>query len=182
MPWVKTDHNIHQHPKFQDMPGDEFQIWHQGLSYAAEWWTDGFIPASRFPKKSQQKFIEDLQKRNLWHRISVNGIEGFQIHDYEKYQTLKKDYEEKKAKDRTRKRDDEVIPKGIQSESTAIPVMNPDGIQSLRELKELKTTNSAKPQAHYRIPLKGCYGEFVCGNCQESWPCPTERTKNANPF
>lgn len=179
MPWVKTDHNIHQHPKFQDMPGDEFQIWHQGLSYAAEWWTDGFVPASKFPKKNQQKFIEDLQKRNLFHPISVNGVVGYQIHDYEKYQTVKKDYEEKKAKDRYRKRDDESIPSGIQTESTEIPATIPSGIQMLTELKEL---NSKKSQSHYRIPLKGCYGEFICGGCQQSWPCAKEREKNVNPF
>lgn len=116
------------------MPGDEFQIWHQALSYAAEWWTDGFVPASKFPKKSQQKFIFDLQKRNLFHPISSNGVVGYQIHDYEKYQTLKKDYEEKKAKDSKRKRGSGDIPDGkndgIQTESEK----NPEGVRALTEL------------------------------------------------
>jgi len=35
---------------------------------------------------------------------------------------------------------------------------------------------------HYSTPLAGCYGEFICGNCQQSWPCATERSKSDNPF
>ena len=40
----------------------------------------------------------------------------------------------------------------------------------------------AKRTDHYSTPLAGCYGEFICGNCHQSWPCATERSKNDNPF
>ena len=43
-------------------------------------------------------------------------------------------------------------------------------------------SGSAKRTDHFSTPLAGCYGEFICGNCQESWPCAIERTKNDNPF
>lgn len=159
MPWVKTDHNIHRHPKFIGMPGDEFQIWHMGLSYAAEWWTDGFVPASEFPKKSQQKFIFDLQKRNLWHPISQNGVLGYQIHEYEKYQTTKKDYEEKKAKDSKRKRGSGDIPDGSDKGSQTESKENPDGILSLTELNSTelnlieKKSASRWPQLNTPTPV-----------------------------
>ena len=154
MPWVKTDHNIHQHPKFQDMPGDEFQIWHQGLSYAAEWWTDGFIPASKFPKKSQQKFIFDLQKRKLWHPISVNGVVGYQINDYEKYQTLKADYEQKKLKDKTRKRGDDENPNGNNGGNSTESKQIPDGIHTPTELNLTPKNLSPRfPQSSLPTPV-----------------------------
>ena len=154
MPWVKTDHNIHQHPKFQDMPGDEFQIWHQGLSYSAEWWTDGFIPASKFPRKSQQKYILDLQKRKLWYPISVNGVSGYQIHDYEKYQTLKADYEQKKLKDKTRKRGEDEIPDGIRDGKPSESKEIPDGIRKPTELNlTSKNLTPRFPQSSTPTPV-----------------------------
>lgn len=141
------------------MPGDEFQIWHQGLSYSAEWWTDGFIPASEFPKKSQQKFIFDLQKRELWHPISQNGVVGYQIHDYKDYQTLKKDYEQKKAKDRNRKHESDDFPDGNNTGIPAESEQNPNGIPLLTELNLTELNLTAKkstsrwPQSSAPTPI-----------------------------
>lgn len=154
MAWLAIDHNIHRHPKFRGMPDAEFVIWHMGLCYAAEFWTDGFIPHSEFLKKSQQKFISDLQKRNLWEPITQNGVKGFQIHDYSKYQTLKKVYEDNKDKDKARKRKKGEIPDGKSSEVSSESVENPDGLPSLKEEKRTeKKTTSRWPLADTPTPI-----------------------------
>lgn len=142
MAWLFIDHNIHRHPKFMNMPDPEFVIWHEGLCYAAEFWTDGFVPASAFPRKNQQKFVSDLLKRNLWEPIESNGVAGYQIHDYEKYQTPKAHYEAKRETDRLRKRKNSVIPSGIHDGISQDSERNPEGIPALREEKrtEKKTT------------------------------------------
>lgn len=142
MAWVFIDHNIHRHPKFRDMPDPEFVIWHKGLCYAAEFWTDGFVPASEFPRKNQQKFLLNLVKRILWEPIESKGVAGYQIHDYKKYQTPKAHYEATREADRLRKRKNRVIPDGIHDGISKDSDRNPEGIPSLREEKrtERKTT------------------------------------------
>jgi hypothetical protein len=142
MPFIAIDHNIHRHPKFRDMPDIEFVIWHTGLCYAAEFWTNGFVPASEFPKKNQQKFVFDLVERNLWAPIVSNGVTGYQIHDYLKYQTSKAHYEAKHEADRLRKRKNGIIPSGIHDGISQDSKRNPEGIPALREEKrtEEKTT------------------------------------------
>lgn len=154
MSWIKIDHNIHRHPKFRDMPDVEFVIWHKGLCYAAEFWTDGFIPASEFPRKNQQKYLFDLQKRDLWHPISQNGVIGYQIHDYEKSQTLKKDYEEKKEKDKDRKRKKSDIPDGIHDGISKDSERNPEGIPALIEEKRIEEKRTGGwPQSNTPTPI-----------------------------
>ena len=140
--WLSTSHNIHRHPKFRDMPDSEFVIWHTGLCYAAEFWTDGFVPASEFPRKSQQKFVFDLIIRKLWEPIKSNGVTGYQIHDYEKYQTSKAHYETTREADKHRKRKKGDIPKGIHDGKSQDSEGNAQGIPPLREEKrtEKKTT------------------------------------------
>ena len=133
MSWLSIDHNIHRHPKFRDMPAEEFLIWHVGLCYAAEFWTDGFIPASEFPKKSQQKFLIDLQNRNLWHPISQNGVKGFQIHDYLDHQTSKQYQRKKRETDRERKRNKALIPTIIPSGNVEDSELIPSGNSALKE-------------------------------------------------
>lgn len=142
MAWVFIDHNIHRHPKFRDMPDAEFAIWHMGLCYAAEFWTDGFVPASEFPKKNQKKFVSNLVIRKLWEPTESNGVAGYQIHDYEKYQTPKAHYEAKREADRLRKRKNGVTPSGIHDGISKDSERNPEGIPALREQKrtEKKTT------------------------------------------
>lgn len=142
MAWVFIDHNIHRHPKFRDMSDAEFVIWHKGLCYAAEFWTDGFVPASEFPKKNQKKFVLNLVIRKLWEPTESNGVAGYQIHDYEKYQTPKAHYEAKHEADRLRKRKNGIIPSGIPDGISQDSVRNPEGIPALREEKrtEKKTT------------------------------------------
>jgi len=153
MAWLAIDHNIHRHPKFRGMPDAEFVIWHMGLCYAAEFWTDGFIPHSEFPKKSQQKFTIDLVNRNLWHTISRNGVEGFQIHDYSLYQTLKNDYEETKQKDRARKRKKGDIPDGTNDGISKDSEQSSKGIPVLKEEKtNEKKTTSRWPQSDTPTP------------------------------
>jgi hypothetical protein len=62
MSWIFIDHNIHRHPKFRGMPVEEFVIWHEGLCYSAEFWTDGLIPASDFLKENSTEIHNRLTK------------------------------------------------------------------------------------------------------------------------
>lgn len=147
MPFILIDHNFRRHPKFANMPDVERMMWVDGIAYAAEFWTDGFIPSSEFSRKSQRTLALDLIKRGLWHPISVNGVEGFQIHDYLKYQTSKESYEKKREYDRSRKRKAIEVPQGITKETDQVYIGNQDGIQGRTELNLKNSTKTTSPRA-----------------------------------
>lgn len=89
MTWVRLDDQWADHPKFLDV-GDYGQlVWVKGLSYAARYLTDGFIPARAVSKFLQatrhvRGAVAELVKAGLW--VPAEG--GYQVHDYKDYQPL----------------------------------------------------------------------------------------------
>lgn len=84
MSWARLDDQAHSHPKVRRALAREpasIALWTIGLSWAANYETDGAVPAfvvEALPSEVRERAIEALLDTRLWTR---NG-DGFEIHDY----------------------------------------------------------------------------------------------------
>jgi hypothetical protein len=80
MPWAKLDDGMHSHPKFMQVSLGATGVWAIGLSYAADYLTDGYVPKAVVAGRDDEalKFAEELVGAGLWDAAE----RGWLIHDY----------------------------------------------------------------------------------------------------
>lgn len=104
MPWIKTDDQMVDHPKYEAVSAEAFKWAHRGLSYANRFLTDGHLPVA-FTSKVPDHVMTELttivpgQKNPVWHRNADASVE---IHDFHDYQPTKKEVETERRKARRR--------------------------------------------------------------------------------
>ena len=89
MSWVKFDDQFYSHPKILKAGRDAREVYCVGLHYCAAQLTDGFIPAAALRVIGATAIVDDVQacadalvKNRLWEPVE----DGYQVHDYLKYQ------------------------------------------------------------------------------------------------
>jgi len=98
MTWIRLDDNLPDHPKVLGLSDKAFRLYISAMCYSSRYLTDGFISfvvGDRIGSRSQ---FDELTKATLI--ISVEG--GWQIENYDEYQSTKAEVEMAKAKTRER--------------------------------------------------------------------------------
>lgn len=85
MAWVKIDDQFSDHPKVLEVGPLAECLFVRGLTYAARYLTDGFVPDAHLRRMGDLDAFAEAPKlvaSGLWHEAEG----GFQIHDYLDYQ------------------------------------------------------------------------------------------------
>lgn len=80
MPWAKLDDGMHSHPKFMQVSLGAVGLWTVGLSYAADYLTDGLVPRAVALGRGEDApaFAAELVAAGLWDE----DARGWVVHDY----------------------------------------------------------------------------------------------------
>lgn len=99
MTWVKLDDQFFLNPKSVGAGKDGRELYLAGLCYCASQLTDGFIATNALPLVAASAGVKISQARVL-ERVGLweEGIGGFWIHDYLKYNPTAKSVRELRAK------------------------------------------------------------------------------------
>lgn len=97
MPWVKVDEDFYDHPKFLELSAGAIGLWVIGLAYSNRYLTDGELTkrglARAYPGADREKHAKALVTAGLWDATD----DGWQVHDYLKYQPSKAQVEAQRA-------------------------------------------------------------------------------------
>ena len=97
--WIKLHDNVVRHPKIASLSDRAFRYWVNGLCYASEFLTDGFLPRA-FQDTVPLNAGRELLASGLWIR---NGDGGITIHDYLEHQRSRDQVERERERNRGRR-------------------------------------------------------------------------------
>lgn len=101
MPWFMVDDGFWSHPKTLQLSDGAQALWMRAGSWSMKHLTDGFIPDFALPILSAKpRFVNELRTVSLWFRVE----DGYQFHDWKRYQRSRADIEEEREKNAERKR------------------------------------------------------------------------------
>jgi hypothetical protein len=98
MTWIKLDDTLPNNPKILPLSDKAFRLYIEGLCYANQYLTDGFLAQAVINRLDSGNAWQEMIDAGLW--IEVEG--GAQIHDYCEHQTSRKVVEEKREQVRNR--------------------------------------------------------------------------------
>jgi hypothetical protein len=98
MTWIKLDDTLPNNPKILPLSDKAFRLYIEGLCYANQYLTDGFLAQAVVNRLDSGNACQELLEAGLW--IEVES--GKQIHDYCEHQTSRKVVEEKREQVRNR--------------------------------------------------------------------------------
>jgi hypothetical protein len=98
MTWIKLDDKLPNNPKILPLSDKAFRLYIEGMCYANQYLTDGFLADAVIKRLDAGNVASELIEAGLWDEC--NG--GINIHDYMKHQTSKDEIESKQEKARTR--------------------------------------------------------------------------------
>ena len=98
MTWIKLDDTLPNNPKILPLGDKAFRLYIEGLCYANQYLTDGFLAQAVVNRLDSGNACQELIEAGLW--IEVEG--GAQIHDYCEHQTSRKVVEAKREQVRNR--------------------------------------------------------------------------------
>ena len=98
MTWIKLDDTLPNNPKILPLSDAGFRLYIEGLCYANQYLTDGFLAEAVVKRLDSKSAHIELLEAGLWDAID----DGIQIHDYCEHQTSKADVEAKKGQNRDR--------------------------------------------------------------------------------
>lgn len=85
--WLRLDDRLHSHPKVDTLSNAALGLWTRALSWTGDTLSDGFIPnidmRRRFKATPAQ--IKALVDAGLWIPTTVDGVDGWKFHDFEKW-------------------------------------------------------------------------------------------------
>jgi hypothetical protein len=104
MPWVRIDDQFPDHPKIVAAGPAAAWLHVTALCYCNRMLTDGFIPGEKVPLlvANANKLADRLVDAGVWHRTSRLGVEGYEIHDFLKYQPSREEVLEERRKNAER--------------------------------------------------------------------------------
>lgn len=101
MTWFKVDDAFWAHPKVLALSDAAIALWVRAGSYCAQHLTDGKVPAAVLPMLRSDEFIaSDLVSAGLW----LNTPDGYEFHDWAKYQPTRESIEAERELWRERQR------------------------------------------------------------------------------
>jgi len=96
--WIKLDDTLPNNPKILPLSDKAFRLYIEGLCYANQYLTDGFLAQAVVNRLDSGNASNELIVATLW--LQTDG--GVQIHDYCEHQTSRKTVEEKREQVRNR--------------------------------------------------------------------------------
>jgi hypothetical protein len=101
VPWFMVDDGFWSHPKTLQLSDGAQALWMRAGSWSMKHLTDGFVPDFALPILSAKpRFVNELRTVSLWFRVE----DGYQFHDWKRYQRSRADIEEEREKNAERKR------------------------------------------------------------------------------
>jgi hypothetical protein len=98
MTWIKLDDTLPNNPKILPLSDKAFRLYIEGLCYANQYLTDGFLAQAVVNRLDGGNASQELLLAGLWLKVET----GMQIHDYCEHQTSRKVVEEKREQVRNR--------------------------------------------------------------------------------
>lgn len=98
MTWIKLDDTLPNNPKILPLSDKAFRLYIEGLCYANQYLTDGFLAQAVVNRLDSGNAAQELLTAGLWLEADL----GMQIHDYCEHQTSRKTVEEKREQGRNR--------------------------------------------------------------------------------
>lgn len=86
MSWFKIDDKLHDHRKARKAGKAAMGVWALAGSWCMANGSDGFVPSSVLSRWGTKKDALRLVESQLWSESSRNGEDGWQFHDWLKYQ------------------------------------------------------------------------------------------------
>jgi hypothetical protein len=102
MTWIKLDDTLPNNPKILPLSDKAFRLYIEGLCYANQYLTDGFLAQAVVNRLDNGNACQELIDAGLWVQIQSQIQSGIQIHDYCEHQTSRKVVEEKREQVRNR--------------------------------------------------------------------------------
>lgn len=98
MTWIKLDDTLPNNPKILPLSDKAFRLYIEGLCYANQYLTDGFLAQAVVNRLDSDNAAQELLTAGLWIEVDL----GMQIHDYCEHQTSRKVVEAKREQVRNR--------------------------------------------------------------------------------
>ena len=98
MTWIKLDDTLPNNPKILPLSDKAFRLYIEGLCYANQYLTDGYLAQAVINRLDNGNACQELVEAGLW----IEAKAGMQIHDYCEHQTSRKVVEEKREQVRNR--------------------------------------------------------------------------------
>ena len=98
MTWIKLDDSLPNNPKILPLSDGAFRLYIEGLCYANQYLTDGYLANAVLIRLDQGGNRDEL----VWAKLWVESKDGIQINDYTEHQSSRADVEAKKEMSRQR--------------------------------------------------------------------------------
>ena len=98
MTWIKLDDSLPNNPKILPLSDGAFRLYIEGLCYANQYLTDGYLANAVLIRLDQGNNRDEL----VWAKLWIEFEDGICINDYTEHQSSKADVEAKKEQVRDR--------------------------------------------------------------------------------
>ena len=98
MTWIKLDDSLPNNPKILPLSDGAFRLYIEGLCYANQYLTDGYLANAVLIRLDQGNNRDEL----VWAKLWIESEDGIFINDYTEHQSSKADVEAKKEQVRDR--------------------------------------------------------------------------------
>ena len=98
MTWIKLDDSLPNNPKILPLSDGAFRLYIEGLCYANQYLTDGYLANAVLIRLDQGGNRDEL----VWAKLWIESEDGICINDYTEHQSSKADVEAKKEQVRDR--------------------------------------------------------------------------------
>ena len=98
MTWIKLDDSLPNNPKILPLSDGAFRLYIEGLCYANQYLTDGYLANAVLIRLDQGNNRDEL----VWAKLWIESEDGICINDYTEHQSSKADVEVKKEQVRER--------------------------------------------------------------------------------
>jgi len=98
--WIKIDDTLPNNPKILPLSDGAFRLYIEGLCYANQYLTDGFLADAVLLRLDPNNNRQELVDACLW----IECLGGLQINDYTEHQTAKSEVEKKREQEQNKER------------------------------------------------------------------------------
>jgi hypothetical protein len=104
MTWVRLDDQFPDHTKVIAAGPAAAWLYVTALCYCNRMLTDGFVPGNQVPRlvPNASKLVDRLLTAGLWRKASRDGVDGYEVHDFLKYQPTREEVLEERRKNADR--------------------------------------------------------------------------------
>ena len=165
MTWIKLDDTLPNNPKILPLGDRAFRLYIEGLCYANQYLTDGFLANAVVDRLDPELANIELIEAGLWKQ--ADG--GFQIHDYTKHQSSRRDVQDKRdqVRDRvTRYREKSNTDVTLPETEYRIQNTDTEAFNAFWSAYPLKVGKGAALKAYQKALRRASADEILSGVCR----------------